>query len=412
MGQTIVEKIISEHTDRKVFRGDLTIVRVDGAMCSDATAPLMIKALQEMRAEKVWAPEKCMLVIDHAAPAPNERIANLHKGMRDFARKQRCVFYEAGEGICHQLMIEKQHVKPSQIFIGADSHTCTYGAVNAMGVGVGSTDLAAVMLTGKMWMKVPETLKIEFCGSTPKGISGKDLILAAIGKIGLSGATYKAIEFCGEAVSQLSLAGRMTVANMAIEAGAKTCFVEADGLDLPYACSFTSPDADAVYSQSLGVDVSGLGPMISLPSSPDNVQPVDRMEGEKVDYAFIGTCVNGRLEDLHVAAKILKQSKIHDDTRLVIAPASRQVFLDAVRDGTVEILSKAGAVFIPSGCGPCVGTHEGIPGNDETVLSTGNRNFRGRMGNPNAQIYLASPATVAASAREGKIVNPQKFETN
>ncbi len=406
MGQTVVEKIMSEHTDRKVFGGDLTIVRVDGAMCSDTTAPLAIKALEEMGAEKVWDPEKCILVIDHAAPAPNERIANLHKGMREFVRNQQCFFYEAGEGICHQLLIEKQHVKPGQIFIGADSHTCTCGAINAMGVGVGSTDLAAVMLTGKMWMKVPESIKIEFYGSLPEGLSSKDLILAAIGKIGLAGATYKSIEFFGDAVFGLSLAGRMTIANMAIEAGAKTCFVHPDGLPLPYDSPVVSPDHDAVYSRSLKIDVSGLRPMISLPSSPDKVQPAGSMEGEKVDYAFIGTCVNGRLEDLRIAANILKGSKVNQDTRLVVAPASRQVFLDAVQDGTIETLVRAGAVCIPSGCGPCVGTHGGIPGNGETVISTGNRNFKGRMGNPNAKIYLASPATVAASAREGEITDP------
>ncbi len=412
MGQTIVEKIMSRHAGKEVYQDDLTIVNVDGAMCSDATAPLAIKAFKEMSSGNVWDNEKCFLVIDHAAPAPNERVANLHIGMREFAQSQNCKLYDSGEGICHQLIMENQHVKPGDIFIGADSHTCTNGAINAMGVGVGSTDLAAVLLTGKIWMKVPRSYKIELHGAVSEGVLGKDLILAIIGKIGIAGATYKSIEFCGEAVVRLSLAERMTIANMAIEAGAKTCFVHPDGLELPSLYSAVFPDDDAIYSRSLKIDVADIQPMISLPSSPDNAESVEKLEGQKIDYAFIGSCVNGRLEDLHIAAKILKGSKIHRDTRLIIGPASRKVFQDAVDDGTVSTLLEAGAVFIPPGCGPCVGTHSGVPGNNEIVISTGNRNFKGRMGNPKADIFLASPATVAASAREGKITNPINYILN
>ncbi len=412
MGQTIVEKIISKHANRKVFQDELAIVNIDGAMCSDATAPLAIKAFNEMGFEKVWDPNKCVLVIDHAAPAPNEQIANLHKGMRDFSQIQNCAFYESGEGISHQLMIENRHVMPGHIFIGADSHTCTCGAINAMGVGVGSTDLAAALHTGKMWLKVPATYKVELAGEIPEGIHGKDLILTIIREIGVAGATYQSIEFCGEAIAQLSLSERMTIANMAIEAGAKTCFVHPDGLELPYNFSPEAPDADAVYSSTLRIDVADIRPMISFPTSPANTHPVGEIEGLKINYAFIGTCVNGRLEDLRIAANILKDAKIHRDMRLIIGPASRKVFLDAINDGTAGILTKAGAVFIPPGCGPCVGTHGGIPGNDEKIISTGNRNFRGRMGNPSAEIYLASPATVAASAIEGRIANPLKYSIN
>ena len=409
MGQTIVEKIISAHAAKKVYQDDIVVVPVDGAMASDTTAPLTIKAFREMGGKKVWQPDRCFLVIDHAAPAPNERIANLHVMMREFAREQGCVLYEAGVGICHQLMIEEHIVRHGQIFIGADSHSTAYGAVGALGSGVGSTDLAAVLLTGKIWLKVPRSIKIELKGKIPPAIQSKDLILNVIGQTGIAGATYLSMEFAGEAVSGLSLSSRITMANMMIEAGAKTGFVHPNGLELPYPFSPILPDPDATYLRTITIDASQMQPMVSQPHSPDSVIPVDQIAGKKIDYAFIGTCVNGRLEDLQIAAKILKGIKVHPETRLAIGPASRQVFLDAVKDGTVAILTEAGATFIPPGCGPCVGTHSGVPGNGETVISAGNRNFRGRMGNPNAMIFLASPATVAASARDGKITNPVKY---
>ena len=409
MGQTIVEKIISTHSGKEVYCNDLVVAEVDAAMASDTTAPLTIKAFKSMGGKKVWDPKRCILIIDHAAPAPNERIANLHLIMREFAREQNCILFEAGTGICHQLMIEKNIVRPGQIIAGADSHSTCYGAVGALGTGVGSTDLAAVLLTGKIWLKVPETIKIEITGSIPDGIQSKDLILNVLQKTGIAGATYQSMEFCGEAISGLSLASRITMANMMIEAGAKTGFVHPDGLELPYDFEPILPDPDATYQKTIRIDATSMHPMVSQPHSPDNVVPVMEQEGKEVDYAFIGTCVNGRLEDLHIAAQILKGVKVHPKTRLVIGPASREVFLDAVSDGTVETLTTAGATFIPPGCGPCVGTHSGVPGDNEVVISAGNRNFKGRMGNPNARIYLASPATVAASAREGKITNPLKY---
>jgi 3-isopropylmalate/(R)-2-methylmalate dehydratase large subunit len=409
MGQTIAEKIISAHAGQKVHQEDIVIVPVDGAMASDTTAPLTIKAFREMGGTQVWRPDRCFLVIDHAAPAPNERIANLHVMMREFARQQECVLYEAGVGICHQLMIEEHVVRHGQIFIGADSHSTAYGAVGALGTGVGSTDLAAVLLTGKIWLKVPRSIKIDLRGKIPPAIQSKDLILNVIGQTGIAGATYLSMELGGEAVSELSLSSRITMANMMIEAGAKTGFVLPDGLELPYSFSPVYPDPDAAYQQTITIDASQMQPMISQPHSPGSVIPVDQIAGKKVDYAFIGTCVNGRLEDLQIAAGILKGVKVHPETRLAIGPASRQVFLDAVRDGTAAALTEAGATFIPPGCGPCVGTHSGVPGNGETVISAGNRNFKGRMGNPNALIYLASPATVAASARDGQITNPNKY---
>ena len=406
MAQTIAEKIISRHAGHPVRADDIVVAAVDLAMASDTTAPLAIQAFAAMGGRRLWDPKRCVLVIDHAAPAPNERIANLHALMRDFARRQECRLFEAGEGICHQLMLEHRLARPGDLVLGADSHTCTYGAVGALGTGVGSTDLAAVLLTGKTWLRVPQTVRVQVPGRLRPGVYGKDLALAVLQRTGIAGATYRAMEFCGEAVAQLSSAQRMTVTNMAIEAGAKTAFVETHGLVLPYPFTPVVPDPDAEYLDTLRLPAEEIPPMLAAPHSPDQVLPVAECAGEKVHVAFIGTCVNGRLEDLQVAADILRDARVHPDTRLLIGPASRRVFLDALRDGTVDALTAAGATFLPPGCGPCVGTHNGVPGDGETVISSGNRNFRGRMGNPRAKIYLASPATVAASAREGRITDP------
>lgn len=409
MGQTISEKILSAHAGKPVYADELAIVDVDAAMASDTTAPLTIKAFEEMGGKKVFRPERTYLVIDHAAPAPNEKIANLHELMRVFAREQDCVLYDVGDGICHQLMVDNRHVAPSELFLGADSHTCSYGALGAFATGVGSTDLAAVLLTGKTWLKVPRTIKVELTGRLRPGVFAKDLTLFLVGQIGLSGATYQALEFSGEAVERLSLGGRFTLANMAIEMGAKAGIVQPQGLQLPYAFEPTLPDADANYVKTLRYDASNLLPVLAAPGSPDDVHDLADYEGTAVSYAFIGTCVNGRLEDLHIAAQILAGHRVAKGVRLVIAPASREIFLRAVADGTAEKLLAAGATFIPAGCGPCVGTHNGVPGNGETVISTGNRNFKGRMGNPNARVFLGSPASVAAAARTGKITSPERF---
>ncbi|HZG71062.1 MAG TPA: aconitase/3-isopropylmalate dehydratase large subunit family protein, partial [Chondromyces sp.] len=287
-----------------------------------------------------------------------------------------------------------------------DSHTCTYGALGAFATGVGSTDLAGVMLTGKTWLKVPPTIKIELTGKLNPNVAPKDLILHIVGTVGIEGATYKAIEFTGEALHSLSLDSRMTISNMVIEMGGKAGFIDTEGLTLPYEFEHIKPDADAVYEKTIVIDVSQLQPVIARPHSPDNVSPISEVLGLPIQQAFIGSCTNGRLEDLHEAAAILKGKKIHKDVRLIIAPASRQVFLEALIDGTAEILTSAGASFISSGCGPCVGTHQGVPGKGENVISATNRNFQGRMGNRNSNVYLASPATVAVSALYGKITDP------
>lgn len=400
---TITEKILSAHCGKKVYAGELAVVNVDGIMASDTTAPYAIKSFQEMNGIKLWDADKCTFVIDHASPAPNERIANLHKFMRDFAGEQNIRLFDVGEGICHQLIIEKDLVRPGQVFIGADSHTCTYGALNAFSTGVGSSDLAAVMLTGKIWLKVPETIKVIYKGILPLGIVAKDLILA-LGKIlGIDGATYQTIEFHGEVVEKLSLASRMTMANMAIEMGAKAGIFTPIGLKLPYEWTPTYADENAKYIKTIEIDVTNLNAQIAFPNSPDNVHDVQKAVGTPVHYAFIGTCTNGRLDDLHEVADILKGKKIASTVRLLIAPASKQVFIDAINDGTAQILLESGASFLPSGCGPCVGSHLGVPGDNETVISSANRNFKGRMGNPNAQVYLSSPSIVAKSALKGVI---------
>ncbi len=406
MQQTIAEKILSSHAGRSVAAGEIAVVEVDGAMATDATAPFAIRAFRQMDGKRLWDAERVSWVIDHATPAPNERVGNLHALMRDFARQVGGHFYDVGEGICHQLMVENGHVRPGELFVGADSHTPTYGALNAFAVGVGSTDLAAVLLTGKIWLKVPETIQVVFEGHFPKGVTAKDLILFLVGQLSISGATYRAIEYSGPALHPLSLASRMTIANMSAEMGAKTGLVDPTGLELPYDFRPTHPDQGARYVEQYRFDVSDLQPQVAVPHSPDAVRPIAEVVGQRIDQAFIGSCTNARLEDLHMAARILKGQRIHPRIRLIIAAASKRVFHAALQDGTVAVLSESGAVFIPSGCGPCVGTHQGIPGDGEVIISSTNRNFQGRMGNRNASIYLGSPAVVAASALRGEIADP------
>lgn len=403
---TTAEKILSAHAGRTAHAGELVIVGVDGVMATDTTAPMAIEAFREMGGSRLWDARRMALIIDHAAPAPNEKIANLHNLMRAFARQQGCHFYEIGSGIGHQLMVEHRHVRPGDLFLGADSHTPTYGALNAFGCGVGSTDLAGVMLTGKTWLKVPETLRFNLTGRLPRGVTAKDVVLKLIAMIGVEGANYCAVEFGGEAVQALSLSPRMTLANMASEMGAKAGLVDADGLRLPYAFAPVVADPGARYRAVMEVDVTGLRPHVARPHSPADAVPIDAVAGIRVDAGFIGSCTNARLDDLRAAASVLRGRQLAPGRRLLIAPVSRRVFNEALADGTIAALSEAGASFISPGCGPCVGTHEGVPGDGEVVISSANRNFQGRMGNPRADIYLASPAVVAASVLAGMIEAP------
>jgi 3-isopropylmalate/(R)-2-methylmalate dehydratase large subunit len=416
MGLTLAEAILSRKVGRNVKAGEIVLVDLDFVMGQDGTSPLAIKVFKEMGGEKVFDPSKVALVIDHSSPSPNHGVSQLHDIMRKFAKETGVILYDIGEGVCHQLLPERGHVVPGDIVIGADSHTCTYGALSAFATGVGSTDLAAAMISGKTWFRVPETIRINLNGSIPKGIFSKDIILEVARVLTADGATYKALEYHGSAINEMSMDARFTIANMAIEVGAKVGLFPADEAAIDYARKHSSkdfvpvyPDRDAEYENEIDVNVRQLTPMVSVPHRVDNVKPIEEVAGTPVQQAFIGTCTNGRLEDLEIAAKILSGRKVNPDTRLIIAPASKMVLKEAVRRGIFETLIDAGAVFVTPGCGACVGTHNGVPADSENVISTANRNFKGRMGNPNAFIYLASPATVAASAIEGKITDPRKY---
>lgn len=416
MGKTIAEKILSRKSGQDARANDIVLADLDFVMGQDGTSPLAIKAFEEMAGKETFDPSRVAMVIDHSAPSPLEGVSKLHAQMREYARRYGIILYDIGEGVCHQLMPEKGHVVPGSLVIGADSHTCTYGAINAFSTGVGSTDLAAGMMSGKLWFKVPETIKFVIHGQLPAGVYSKDLILYLIGDITADGATYMAAEYTGEAIRALSVEARFTISNMAIEMGAKAGLMEADEKTMEWVKRHTGQpfepvqaDPDAEYYMVKEYDVSALEPQVARPHTVDNVVPVSQVAGTPIQQGVIGTCTNGRLEDLRIAARILKGRKVHPDTRLIVAPASRRVMLDAIQEGVLQTLIEAGAAVVTPGCGPCVGTHNGVPSDGENVISTANRNFKGRMGNNKAFIYLGSPATVAASVITGQITDPREF---
>jgi 3-isopropylmalate/(R)-2-methylmalate dehydratase large subunit len=385
-------------------------------MGQDGTSPLAIRALERMGVDKLFDPERVAVVIDHSAPSPLEGVSELHAIMRDFGKRTGATVYDIGCGVCHQLIPENGHVVPGDLMVGCDSHTCTYGAVNVFSTGVGSTDGAAAMASGKLWFKVPETLKVTYAGELGPGVFSKDLILYLAGQVGADGATYEAIEFDGPVIDALSVDARMTISNMAIEVGAKAGLMRADEKTLAWyegrgsrVPAPVDPDADAAYAREMTIDASALGPQIAKPHSVDNVSPIEEMLGTPVHQGFLGTCTNGRLEDLAMAARILEGRAVHPDVRFIVAPASRRIYLEAIGAGYIQTLVEAGAAVVTPGCGPCVGTHNGVPSDGENVISTANRNFRGRMGNSSAFIYLASPATVAASVIAGEIADPRVY---
>ncbi|MEM4723758.1 MAG: 3-isopropylmalate dehydratase large subunit [Candidatus Hadarchaeum sp.] len=416
MGKPITEKILSKAAGVDVTPGDLIVAPIDACMAHDGTAPLAIKAFREMGAKKVWDPSRVALVIDHIAPSSSEGTSNLHILMRQFAAEHGIKLFDVGEGICHQIMPEKGYVLPGRVIVGADSHTCTYGAFGAFSTGIGSTELAAVMVSGKLWFRVPESIKCEVNGRMPSGVVPKDVILHILGLIGADGATYKAIEFSGDVVSEMSVSGRMTLCNMVVEMGAKNGIVEPDEkvreflkgrtrIDGDYLRS----DPDAEYSKILEISAEELEPMVACPSSVDNVRPVREVEGIGVNQVFLGSCTNGRFEDLLDAAKILKGRKVKEGVRMLVIPASREVYLEAMKMGLLQILAEAGCSIYGPGCGPCPGGHLGVLGQGEICVSTSNRNFVGRMGSKEAQIYLVSPLTAAASAVTGELTDPRRF---
>ncbi|MBC7246484.1 MAG: 3-isopropylmalate dehydratase large subunit [Actinobacteria bacterium] len=416
MGMTIAEKIFSRHCGHPVRAGELVVAEVDFMMGQDGTSPLAIQAFRELGGERVHDAARVAMVIDHSAPSPLEGVSNLHAMMREFARAQGLLLYDVGWGVCHCLLPEQGHVVPGDLVIGADSHTTTYGAINVFSTGVGSSDLAAAMLTGRLWFKVPETMRLELRGTLAPGVYSKDIALFLAGELTADGATYLAVEYGGEAISSLSVEARFTIANMAVEMGAKAGLMQADEKVLQWVSRHSGrppapadPDPDAPYREVREFDLAGLTPQVALPHRVDNVKPVEEVEGILIQEAVIGTCTNGRLEDLEVAARILSGRRVSPEVRLVVAPASRQVLMEAMERGIVQRLVEAGAALVTPGCGPCVGTHNGVPADGEAVISTANRNFKGRMGNANASIYLASPATVAASAVAGKITDPRRM---
>lgn len=403
MGLTFAEKIIAKKAGSPVKAGDCVIVSVDVMMASDTTGPLAIKGFCEMGGVKLAKPERTIFVIDHATPCPNERIAALHTLIRNFAKEQRCKLYDQNCGVCHQVILENGLVQEGDLVLGGDSHTCSYGSVGAFSTGVGSTDLAAAILTGKTWLRVPETTRIELTGKLPQGVYAKDIILRIIADMRSDGVTYESVEYAGEGFAALTAEEATTVCNMTVEMGGKNgVFVSAihdPGL---------LPDADAGYTRVLRYNAEELVPMISCPHTVDNVHPVSEKKGQKIDIAYIGSCTNGRLSDFAVAAEILRGKKVSPGVRLTVCPASTKVLLEAMKAGYIEDILEAGAMVSTPGCSLCVGTLGGVPGDGERVLSTTNRNFKGRMGNNKAFVYLASPATVAASALTGEITDPRE----
>ena len=412
----ITEKILAHASGNKeVHPEEIIEAKVDLAMSHDGTTPPTIKTFNKI-AERVWDPDKIVIVFDHNIPANNIGSAEFQKITRKFAKKQGIKkIFAHGEGICHQVLPEQGLIKPGTVVLGADSHTCTYGAFGAFASGMGATDIAMVYATGKTWLMVPDTFKINVNGSLQDYVTPKDLILKIIGEIGSYGATYNALEFTGATVEKMDVAGRLTMCNMAVESGAKNGIMEPNKAILDYLNArnikdfqiFRS-DKDSIYERRYDFDVNDLQPQIACPDNVDNVYPISRVEGAEINQAFIGSCTNGRLEDLRLAAGILEGAKVHDDVRLIIVPASKNIYLDALKEGIIEIFLDAGAIVCNPGCGPCLGAHMGVIGQGEVCISTTNRNFVGRMGDPDSEVYLANPAVVAASSIAGEIKEPDK----
>lgn len=417
MGSTISEKILAEHAGlKKVEPGQIVKAKIDLTMSPELAAVLSYKAMCEMGFSKVWDPRKVVFIVDHIAPSTNIQNATLHKQCRDIARVEGLeAFYDINAGVCHQILPEKGHVYPGMLLVGADSHTCTHGAFGAFATGIGSTDMGAVLGTGKLWFKVPKTIKVEINGNLPKCVTPKDVILRVAKEIGADGATYMVLEFTGKTIDTMSIAGRMTLCNMAIEMGAKTGIVEPDKITFGYLkgrvkgnFKVVKSDPDAAYTRVVKLDISDLVPQVACPHAVDNVKPVTEVAGTRVDQVFIGSCTNGRLEDLQTAAVILKGKKINPSTRLQVTPASADIYKAALREGLIETFMEAGGVVCNPSCGACFGGNNGILAPGEVGLTTSNRNFKGRQGSPESDVFLCSPATAAASAIKGVIADPRE----
>ena len=410
MGLTLVEKILSEHAGREVHADELIISKVDVCAVQDGTGPLTVQEFKKLGKDKLNNPERTILFIDHASPSPRKELSNTHMVLRDFAKEYGAVLSDIGEGVCHQRLVET-FVNPGEVLVGADSHTCTSGALGAFATGMGSTDVAVAMALGKTWLKVPKTFKIIIDGELNDGVYAKDLMLHIIGLIGADGATYRALEFCGSTIENMSMSERFTLSNMAVEAGAKCGLIVADDTTKEYLKSrgredkFRQilPDNDANYERIININAQDVPRTVSCPHTVDNTKRVSELNHIKVNQVYVGTCTNGRLEDLRVVANILKGHKVNDDVRMLICPASPDVYKAALKEGLLEIFMDSNAVILPPGCGPCVGVHAGTLGDGEVCLATQNRNFQGRMGNTKGEIYLASPYVAAYTAINGYI---------
>lgn len=410
MGQTLAEKIISEHTGKNVKAGELVIANVDVTAVQDGTGPLTVQEFKKLGLPKLKNPGRTILFIDHASPSPRKELSNTHTVLREFSKEYGAVLSDVGAGVCHQRLVET-FVNPGEILVGADSHTCTSGALGAFATGMGSTDIAVAMGLGKTWLKVPATYKIEVTGEFKKGICSKDLMLHLIGLIGSDGATYKALEFCGDTIDNMEMSERFTLANMAVEAGAKAGLFISDEMTKAFLKSRgreekfreIKPDKDAVYERVIKINANEIQHTVSCPHTVDNTKTVDELKDIKVNQVFVGTCTNGRIEDLRIVAEILKGKKVNPDVRMLICPASKDVYIEALQEGLITTFVEANATILPPGCGPCVGVHAGTLADGEVCLATQNRNFQGRMGNTKGFIYLASPYVAAYTAINGYI---------
>jgi len=413
MGKTFAEKILALKSGKKsVIAGEIVTVSPDVVLSHDNTAAIS-KKFKQIGVKKVKHSEKIVIPLDHCIPAASEKYASNHKTIREFVQEQKIEnFYDINTGVCHQVLPEKGHVLPGTLILGADSHTTTYGAFGAFSAGIGRSEVASIWATDEIWLKIPETIKINIEGDIPSGLYPKDIILHIIGNLGADGVLYKAVEFGGKVVREMSISGRMTLCNMAVEMGAKNGYVQPDEKTIKWLSSRTNKkyrviksDLDAKFEKIINYDISKLEPQIACPHTVDNVRSVSEVIGTKIDQALIGTCTNGRIEDLKIASEILKGKRISNKVRLLIFPASMEIYAEAMELGIFQELVRSGAVIMNPGCGPCLGAHEGVLAPGEVCLSTANRNFRGRMGCKEAEVYLASPATVAASSLCGEITN-------
>ena len=415
MGKTFAEKVLGKKAGKEVVPGEIIVVKADRLLSHDNTSAIS-KTFKSIGVSKVANPDSIVIILDHCVPAASDKYAGNHKVIREFVKEQGIKnFFDIQHGICHQVFAEKGFALPGQVVLGSDSHTTSYGAMGTFSAGIGRTEMAALYAVGELWLKVPQSFKIEVTGKFPKGVSTKDLVLHIIGTIGADGALYKSVEFTGETISNMSIGDRMILANMAAEMGAKNGYIAPDEKTREFLKGRTEeafeeifPDEDAVYESVLKFDVSNLEPTLAKPHTVDNMGKICEVKGIKVHQVLLGTCTNGRLQDLEVAAEILKGKKIHPDTRLIVFPASQEIMLEAMKKGVLETLAEAGAVLMNPGCGPCLGAHEGCLATGEVCLSTANRNFKGRMGCKEASVYLASPETAAATALKGEIADPRE----